>query len=464
MSTPGELPRGWRTATLSELGIWSGGGTPSKQKPSYWEGGTIPWVSPKDMGPRRLQGARDHITEPATRESSARIVPADSIAFVVRSGILSRTLPVALVPFAAAYNQDMRVLTPTPSLNVDWLLWSLIATAEDIRIGCQKQGTTVASIDVARLQAFRIAVPPPAEQSRIVERVQSYMSEIDSGLSHLKRAVGQLATFRQSVLQEFLSGTGGTAGADGSLPALSEGWAWSTVEQEGEVQLGRMLNQERATGPNMRPYLRVANVLDNRLELSDVKWMDFPQSEYERYRLEPGDILLNEGQSPELLGRAAMYHGEVEGLCFQKTLLRYRVGPRLNADFALLVFRHYLYSGRFRRESRITTGIGHLTAVRFAAMELPVPPLDLQVRVVREVTPQLEAADKLDADLAVALSEVDSLRRSVLRDLSVGRLTERAPSEESADDLLERVTRERNSAETARRGSPARRRPVQVAE
>ena len=66
----GNLPRGWGEATLGELGVWSGGGTPSKRNPAYWNDGEIPWVSPKDMGEMVLRGTEDHITRLAADESS----------------------------------------------------------------------------------------------------------------------------------------------------------------------------------------------------------------------------------------------------------------------------------------------------------------------------------------------------------------------------------------------------------
>jgi type I restriction enzyme S subunit len=74
----------------------------------------------------------------------------------------------------------------------------------------------------------------------------------------------------------------------------------------------------------MRPYLRVANVFENRIDISDVLEMNFTPEEFEVYALEYGDILLNEGQSLELVGRPAMFKNEIEGACFQNTLVRFR--------------------------------------------------------------------------------------------------------------------------------------------
>ena len=84
---------------LAELGKWAGGKTPAMAEKSFWEGGTIPWISSKDMKVSTLTDTQDHITEKAINEASMTLFPENSIAIVTRSGILKHTFPVAYVPF-----------------------------------------------------------------------------------------------------------------------------------------------------------------------------------------------------------------------------------------------------------------------------------------------------------------------------------------------------------------------------
>src|SRR5262249_54145825 len=150
------------------------------------------------------------------------------------------------------------------------------------------------------------------------------------------------------------------------LPALPKGWAWAKVHEVGEVKLGRQRAPEHHHGPHMGPYLRVANVFEDRIDLSDVLEMNFTPQEYEPYKLQHGDILLNEGQSLEWVGRPAMYRDELPGSCFQNTLVRFRTGPCVLPSFALLIFRYYLHSQRFQKIAKWTVNIAHLGASRFA--------------------------------------------------------------------------------------------------
>jgi type I restriction enzyme S subunit len=172
----------------------------------------------------------------------------------------------------------------------------------------------------------------------------------------------------------------------------------------------------------MRPYLRVANVFEDRIDLSDVKEMNFTPAEFEIYKLVFGDILLNEGQSPELLGRPAMYKGELPGGCFQNTLIRFQSFDFVNRQFALFVFRHYLHAGRFTNESQITTNIAHLSAGRFSEIEFPLPPLAEQRRIVAEVERRLSVAAQVESALAASVARAARLRQAVLKAAFEGKM------------------------------------------
>jgi type I restriction enzyme S subunit len=173
----------------------------------------------------------------------------------------------------------------------------------------------------------------------------------------------------------------------------------------------------------MRSYLRVANVFEDRIDFADLKEMHWPDETFERFRLLPGDVLLNEGQSPELLGRPAIYRGDPPEVAFTNTLLRFKPHEGVLSEFALLVFRRHMHAGRFVHEGRITTNIGHLSAARLKPIEFPIPPVEEQVAIVAEASERLSAIGVLDHDVAKARKHSNALRRSLLSAAFSGRLT-----------------------------------------
>jgi type I restriction enzyme S subunit len=228
-------------------------------------------------------------------------------------------------------------------------------------------------------------------------------------------------------------------------------WVTAKVADVGEIQLGRQRSPEHHQGPHMRPYLRVANVYEDRINTRDVHRMNFTPTEFATYALRPGDILLNEGQSLELVGRAAMYRGEVPGACFQNTLIRFRCKPGIHPSFALLQFRWFLHTQRFQKISKWTTSIAHLGVTRFVAMDFSVPPAREQVRIAEEVEKQFTRLSAAVAAFEKVKANLKRYRASVLKAACEGRLVpteaelarREGRSFESGEALLRRVLGDR---------------------
>lgn len=161
---------------------------------------------------------------------------------------------------------------------------------------------------------------------------------------------------------------------------IPSGWHFSQVGATGEVMSGRQRSPHLISGVST-PYLRVANVLDGRINYDDVNAMPFTSSEVGKYKLVPGDILLNEGQSIDLVGRAAMFEDAEGTYCFQNTLIRYRAGKHVDPDFALQLFRFSQAEGVFSRIALRTSSIAHLGVSRFSELELRFPPLAEQRKI-----------------------------------------------------------------------------------
>lgn len=200
-----ELPKGWIIKKLNEIGTWKGGGTPSKSKIEFWENGDILWVSPKDMKSQKIYDTIDKITNDAIENSSTKLIPKDSILFVVRSGILRRTLPIALTVSDLTVNQDLQALTPKDVL-ADYVYWYVSAKNEDIRKTCSKDGTTVESIESSLLKNYLIPICSHEEQKRIVQELESKLTVCDKIEETITQSLQQAETLRQSILKQAFEG------------------------------------------------------------------------------------------------------------------------------------------------------------------------------------------------------------------------------------------------------------------
>jgi type I restriction enzyme S subunit len=242
------------------------------------------------------------------------------------------------------------------------------------------------------LASYEFALPPKEEQLRIA----AILAAVDDGVEAFTKANTNFDALRKATLVRLVTrGTSPKRLVKTKLGFLPDDWEVVRVDEAGEVQLGRQRAPRYQTGLHRKPYLRVANVYDGYLDLTDVLEMDFDDTDFAAFSLRPGDILLNEGQSRELVGRSCIYRGEIEDCCFQNTLIRFRPSVRILPEFALAYFQHALYAGLFARIARQTTSIAHLGADRFSHMLIPLPPLDVQERVVQVVKAMSRAASSL---------------------------------------------------------------------
>ncbi len=297
-----------------------------------------------------------------------------------------------------------------------------------------------------RVAKFKIPLAPVAEQKRIADKLEALLGRVDACRARLDRVPALLKRFRQSVLAAATSGKLTEEWREGRLTG---DWQSLKVSDVGSVQLGRQRAPKYHHGENMRPYLRVQNVFEARLDLSDVMEMEFSEADFKRYKLSYGDILLNEGQSPQYLGRPAMFRDDLPGACFTNSLIRFRAKlDILDREYALLVFRHYMRSGRFAKEGSITTNIAHLSAGKFANIEFSLPPLLEQQEIVHRVESLFAFADRIEARLATAQKTVERLTPATLAKAFRGELVPQDPNEEPAAVLLARLKASPNKAAT----------------
>lgn len=372
-----------------------------------------------------------------------------------------------------------RVLPNREKVTNGFLFYQLKHVIQEMRRGEHTHGSTMLHINRGPFLAHPFWVPPLDVQRKVVSAIEAHFSRLDVTIGLLERVKARLAHGRASVLKAAVEGRlvptetallrsegrfyehGSTllarilterraraiddeargtykepvaADLDGVGP-LPLGWAWGSCDQVGEILLGRRRAPEY-TGEE-RLYLRVANVKDGLLDLGDVQRMPFEDGEFEKYQLKTGDVLVSEGQSPELVGQSALYLGAPNPCAFQATLHRFRpdstsVLPR----YAETVFRAWVRGGVFRKRCIVTTNIGHLTLGRFKSVPFPLPPLAEQHRIVAEVDRRLSVLDAIEVTVNADLARCARLRQSILKRAFEGRLVRPEPVIAGEQQLL----------------------------
>ena len=194
-------------------------------------------------------------------------------------------------------------------------------------------------------------------------------------------------------------------------------WEALSVGSMGEVVAGKAL---AAKAPGLqRPYLRTKNVFDGLIDIDDVLSMPMTDEEFARYELRDGDVLLNEGQSLELVGRCSIYRSEFPEPCaIQNQLIRFRARSGVSPAFAAHLFRYCQKAGVFAQIALQTTSVAHLGVSRFQNLMLAWPVSEAEQHVIAAA---LSDVDDLISSLGKLISKKRAVKTAAMQQLLTGK-------------------------------------------
>lgn len=195
----------WTLVPLKHLTTVSGGMTPSKDKPEYWEG-DIPWVSPKDMKRFEIGDSTDHVTQQALYETALRLHSPDSVLVVVRGMILAHTFPVALTTAPVTINQDMKALRTTGRISPKYLAWMLRGLQSLMLSLTEESAHGTKALRTDQWANQHVPVPAPEEQAELVTLFEQWSAEILQLSEHLEEHIDRLREYRSSLISAAVTG------------------------------------------------------------------------------------------------------------------------------------------------------------------------------------------------------------------------------------------------------------------
>lgn len=466
------LPKGWVMVPLSKLGVWTGGGTPTTTHQAFWENGTIPWVSPKDMKQRRISTAQDSITEAAIMASTTNLIPANSVMIVTRSGILRHSLPVAINTRPVTMNQDMKALSPWKGLEPNFLYFVFRCYERDILHTCCKGGTTVQSIEAPRLMQFELPIPPANEQRRIVAKVEALFSELEAGVAALKQARAQLAVYRQALLRDAFEGRLTAAWRSKHAPTLETGeqvvaairhsadsftpsredhlaalpqvpreWGYTYLSNLGELGRGKSKHRPRndpALFGGPYPFLQTGEI-----KAANGVIRNYEQT-YNEFGLKQSKLWPKGTLCITIAANIAETAFLGFDACFPDSVVGFtpREGAVLN-EFVELFIR----SAKARIAAYApATAQKNINLETLENLLVPVTSIKEQQKLVTTLAGLLSVVDSLETDIEVNLAKAEALRQAILKKAFAGELVPQDPADEPAAALLARIQAEREAA------------------
>lgn len=491
-----ELPNGWERVSLDELFV------PRSIR-----------ISPIDM-PDALYIGLEHVEAQTNRlitTVSAATMASSSVRFFAGDVLYGRMRPylnkVVSPKFDGLASAEFIVFPSINGVENQFVLNRLSAT-DFVQFACSQYEGDRPLVKFEQLGKFQIDLPPAAEQTRIVAKLEELLSDLDAGVAELKAAQKKLAQYRQSLLKAAVEGAltadwrarqsaPAESGAQllerilterrarwqarqlakfeaqgkkppkdwqakypepvapdtTGLPELPQGWVWASLDQ---LALDSSYGTSVKCGYENKgvSVLRIPNVIARKLVLDNLKFasqsLDLHKSEY----LAPGDILIvRTNGSVSLVGRAAEVTDPLPGdFYFASYLLRVRC---LETSVVHRWVSALLASsqGRSWIESRAASSAGqhNLSLSTLLTIPVPLPPAAEQAEALNALEAALLSVSEQERFLDKSLQQSTAQRKNILQAAFCGQLVPQDPADEPASALLARIRAERAAQAAAKK-------------
>ena len=296
------------------------------------------------------------------------------------------------------------------------LLRSLPLIAE---YGARSKGIRPSQWDLPwdEFAAIKVSLPTAGKQQAIADYLDTETARIDALIAK-KQELVNLVALR---LRLAVDATLGCSVAEGL--AASTDQAWVPVRYIAAVRGGLTLGKRYEGRTVPVPYLRVLNVQDGFLDLADVAELEVPPEAVARYSLDPGDLLLLEGNgNPENLGRGTIWRGELPTCLHQNHVHVVRPDrARIHPDYLDRVIRTS-WARHFFTGGSDVVGISTLSQDRVRSLRIPCPSLDEQTRLVARVTAEHSTAEQLRKHLDLQIGLLREHRQALITAAVTGEL------------------------------------------
>jgi type I restriction enzyme S subunit len=494
------IPVGWVKTSLGTVASWGSGGTPSRANKEYFSG-DIPWIKTGELGPKFIRSAEEKLSTLGIEHSAAKVFPAGSVGIAMYGATIGK---LSIWAIDASTNQACAVAWPISQLLFNEFLYYYLLSQHRGFVEAGKGGAQP-NISQGVLKDWPICLPPLSEQRRIVAKIEELLSELDKGIENLKKSRAQLLVYRQALLKHAFEGklTAGWRKAhytqleltdqlvarlraerqarykkqlsewESSLRAWSQGgengpkpnkprepkelrpiaaevrkelaelppsWAWDVLGwSTNGVEYGSAAKSSKS---GTHVVLRMGNLQRGKLDWSDLAFSN-DADEVDQYLLNPGDVLFNRTNSPEWVGKSAIYRGERPAL-FAGYLIRINHSAEAVRGEYLNWFLNSPVAKQYGNTVK-TDGVNQSNINGDKLMNYPFPYCSLaeQGEIVRILEELVSLIDRSAEEIEMNLQKAESLRQSIFRKSFAGELVPQDPADEPAAAVLARIGVER---------------------
>lgn len=433
-----ELPKGWVFATIGDVCV-----KPEQRIPDSDESFKYIDIGSIDRSEKRICNPTETLGTDAPSRARKVVNTNDVLVSMTRPNLNA----VALVP-AELNNQiastGFDVLKPV-IIDSKWI-FAVVRSKQFIdAISGETIGALYPACKAEDIRNYAIPIPPKAEQTRIVEKLDEVLAQVDAIKTRLDSIPSILKRFRQSVLAAAVSGR------------LTEEW-----RERKQLTAPILVNLENLLRD--KKHLSYGVLKPGDVDPSGVKmirvmdlsgWGDFLPNEiykisnqlseqFKRTIVETGDIVL---AVMATVGRAAIIPDSLAGSNVNRALAVLKLNSQILSKFMLYQVMSPAFQSEFV-EKKLGSAQKRINLADLRLFKVILPEISEQKEIVRLVDQYFAFADTIEAQVKKAQMRVDNLTQSILAKAFRGELVAQDPSDEPAEKLLERIAQARKEAES----------------
>ncbi|WP_339253549.1 restriction endonuclease subunit S [Paenibacillus sp. FSL P2-0136] len=425
---PYTVPDNWIWTTVRNINKYTGSSVnPSLTPAELFELYSVP--SCEDDNPELLVGSEIGSTKQTVTKDDVLICK-----------INPRINRVWIVSQHTEYHQVASsewIVVRNQSINAKYLMWYFRSKyfREYMLSNVSGVGGSLMRAQPKYVQTYPVPIPPLAEQQRIVRRIESLFAKLDQAQEMAQNALDSFQSRKAAILHKAFSGKLTVKWRQNHGISM-DSWKTTPLFELASIQTGLAKGKQITSDTTTMPYLRVANVQDGYLDLSEIKLITVEKDKIERYRLIEGDVLFTEGGDFDKLGRGTVWRAEIDNCLHQNHVFAVRPEPTVLNSFYLA----YLASSRYGKAyflscSKQTTNLASINSTQLKAFPVICPSINEQLEIVRILDKLLKEEQKAK-ELSNIIVKIDQMKKAILGRAFRGMLGTNDNNEESAAELL----------------------------
>lgn len=276
-----------------------------------------------------------------------------------------------------------------------------------------KKGSAIPHLNKELFFNMPFPLPPTlVEQQRIVNRIESMFAKLDQAQEKAQSVLDSFETRKAAILHKAFTGQLKIDNEELSI----EDWEVRELDVDFDIVSGIQKTPSRVPKNNPVPYLTVANVFRDRIDLSEVRYFEVSDAEVEKLKLIEKDILVVEGNgSGNEIGRCAMWRNEITVCVHQNHIIRLRKkNDSVLPEYVLLYLNSSEGKAIMKEKAKTTAGLYNLSAGKIKTISVPYPPLNYQLSIVNFLDIVLEKESRAKEAAQNVLDQIALLKKSIL--------------------------------------------------